>query len=194
MTALGRLDRYLRERASSDRDADPADDRVADVYLGYGLSASLRRTDRPAPPEPARLPVLACRRSARGAGTSPDLPAPFRVGRWEPTWTRPQHAARHRAGTRRDRGGRGLPGQPRPAPRWRRSWAIPLGWSGGWRPCDRSIGRPMAGDGWAIVSASPELFLSRRGDMLTTMPIKGTRPAGAVPTSCGRPPRTPRST
>src|SRR5439155_286594 len=38
--------------------------------------------------------------------------------------------------------------------------------------------RPLAGDGWAIVSASPELFLARRGDRVWTMPIKGTRPAG----------------
>ena len=38
--------------------------------------------------------------------------------------------------------------------------------------------RPLVGDGWAIVSASPELFLARRGDRLVTMPIKGTRPAG----------------
>jgi para-aminobenzoate synthetase component I len=39
-------------------------------------------------------------------------------------------------------------------------------------------GRPFAGDGWAIVSASPELFLARRGRRLWTKPIKGTRPAG----------------
>ena len=38
--------------------------------------------------------------------------------------------------------------------------------------------RPLIGDGWAIVSASPELFLSRRGRRIWTMPIKGTRPAG----------------
>ena len=36
----------------------------------------------------------------------------------------------------------------------------------------------LAGDGWAIVSASPELFLARRGDRLWTKPIKGTRPLG----------------
>jgi para-aminobenzoate synthetase component 1 len=36
----------------------------------------------------------------------------------------------------------------------------------------------LVGDGWAIVSASPELFLARRGDRLWTMPIKGTRPLG----------------
>jgi para-aminobenzoate synthetase component 1 len=40
--------------------------------------------------------------------------------------------------------------------------------------------RPIAGDGWTIVSASPELFLGRRGDVITTMPIKGTRPSGAA--------------
>ena len=38
--------------------------------------------------------------------------------------------------------------------------------------------RPFVGDGWAIVSASPERFLARRGRRLRTMPIKGTRPAG----------------
>ena len=38
--------------------------------------------------------------------------------------------------------------------------------------------RPFAGPGWAIVSASPELFLARRGSTLATAPIKGTRPAG----------------
>ena len=34
------------------------------------------------------------------------------------------------------------------------------------------------GDGWAIVSATPELFLARRGEKVWTRPIKGTRPLG----------------
>ena len=38
--------------------------------------------------------------------------------------------------------------------------------------------RPLDGDGWSIVSGSPELFLARRGRRLWTKPIKGTRPAG----------------
>jgi para-aminobenzoate synthetase component 1 len=38
--------------------------------------------------------------------------------------------------------------------------------------------RPLLGDDWAIVSASPELFLRRRGRRVWTMPIKGTRPRG----------------
>ena len=39
---------------------------------------------------------------------------------------------------------------------------------------------PLVGDGWAVVSASPEVFLSRRGRRLQTMPIKGTRPRGGA--------------
>ena len=38
--------------------------------------------------------------------------------------------------------------------------------------------RALAGDGWAVVSASPELFLARRGRRVWTAPIKGTRPLG----------------
>ena len=45
------------------------------------------------------------------------------------------------------------------------------------RRCGRFAPRTLAGDGWAIVSASPELFLARRGRRVWTMPIKGTRPA-----------------
>jgi para-aminobenzoate synthetase component 1 len=36
----------------------------------------------------------------------------------------------------------------------------------------------LEGDGWAIVSASPELLLQKRGRMIRTCPIKGTRPLG----------------
>ncbi|MGH3105151.1 MAG: anthranilate synthase component I family protein [Gaiellaceae bacterium] len=39
---------------------------------------------------------------------------------------------------------------------------------------------PFLGAGWAVVSASPELFLARQGRRLWTMPIKGTRPLGAA--------------
>jgi para-aminobenzoate synthetase component 1 len=40
------------------------------------------------------------------------------------------------------------------------------------------VPRPLCGHGWSIVSASPELFLARRGRSIVTKPIKGTRPAG----------------
>jgi para-aminobenzoate synthetase component 1 len=39
-------------------------------------------------------------------------------------------------------------------------------------------GGPFRGDGWAVVSASPELFLARRGLRVWTKPIKGTREVG----------------
>ena len=39
---------------------------------------------------------------------------------------------------------------------------------------------PFSGEGWTVVSASPEVFLSRRGKVLRTMPIKGTRPRGGA--------------
>jgi para-aminobenzoate synthetase component 1 len=38
--------------------------------------------------------------------------------------------------------------------------------------------RVLAGEDWAVVSASPELFLGRRGRRVWTCPIKGTRPLG----------------
>jgi para-aminobenzoate synthetase component 1 len=47
-------------------------------------------------------------------------------------------------------------------------------------PLARLHSETFAGDGWTIVSASPELFLSRRGNRIRTMPIKGTRPRGAA--------------
>jgi para-aminobenzoate synthetase component 1 len=40
------------------------------------------------------------------------------------------------------------------------------------------VPEPFAAGAWAIVSASPELFLARRGRRVWTCPIKGTRPAG----------------
>ena len=43
------------------------------------------------------------------------------------------------------------------------------------RPHNRE---PYHGDGWSVVSGSPELFLARRGRRVWTCPIKGTRPAG----------------
>src|SRR4029450_3035195 len=39
--------------------------------------------------------------------------------------------------------------------------------------------RVLEGDGWAVVSAPPGLFLARRGRRIWTRPIKGTRPRGA---------------
>ena len=45
-------------------------------------------------------------------------------------------------------------------------------------PLGDSTWRLFEGNGWAIVSASPELLLARRGQRVWTRPIKGTRPSG----------------
>ena len=55
----------------------------------------------------------------------------------------------------------------------------PAGLAAALRPSASARAAPAVGDGWAIVSASPELFLARRGRRVWTKPIKGTRPLGA---------------
>ena len=84
---------------------------------------------------------------------------------------------RGRRRARGDRRGRRLPGEPRAASerRVRRRSRRACGALAPLRPLEPA---PLAGDGWAIVSASPELLLSRRGSRIRTSPIKGTRPAG----------------
>jgi para-aminobenzoate synthetase component 1 len=173
--ALLRLEGYLREHGFLDPDASPGDERVADVFLGYRLAATLPRGVTPWPHEPAPLPVVACRIRARDA--SLPVGGPFRVGRWVPTWTSDEHERAIEAARAAIADGEiyqvnvvqhlSAPFVGEPAGLVRR--LAPL------RPVQP---RPMIGDGWAVVSASPELFLGRRGDTITTMPIKGTRPAG----------------
>ena len=82
-----------------------------------------------------------------------------------------------RGGPQRDRPWRRLPGQPRPAPvgavsRRRGRAAACLA------PLQPHNPRPFRGDGWTVVTASPELFLARRGRRVWTMPDQGHAPAG----------------
>jgi para-aminobenzoate synthetase component 1 len=146
---------------------------VADLYLGYGLSRTLRRTAALDPPEPCPLPLLACRirpedeRAPRGGA--------FEIGEWERTWSDADYAAAVEAV--RAAIARGdvyqvnlvqhlsAPFRGDPAGLAPRLAHL--------RPLHR---RPLSGDDWTIVSASPELLLARRGDSVWTKPIKGTRP------------------
>jgi para-aminobenzoate synthetase component 1 len=175
--ALPLLDRYLRGHGFLGRDVDPADDRVADVYLGYGLSSSQRRSATPAPPEPARLPLVACRIRHRDEPRA--SAGGFRVGRWEVTWD----AARHMAAVDAARAAIAA-GEIYQANLVQHLSAPFVGDAAGLARRLASLrplhARPLVGDDWAIVSASPELFLSRRGETITTMPIKGTRPSGGA--------------
>jgi para-aminobenzoate synthetase component 1 len=150
---------------------------AADVYLGYGLSQALRRDPPPPPPEPCPLPLLACRVRADRAPACVDSTQALEVGEWEPTWSPGTYAAGIE--TVRAAIARGdvyqvnlvqhlsAPFHGDPSALAARLARL--------RPLHR---RPFVGDGWAVVSASPELFLERRGDVLRTKPVKSTRPLG----------------
>jgi para-aminobenzoate synthetase component 1 len=149
---------------------------VADVYLGYGLSTSFRRSLVAAPPEPCRLPLLACRiRPAAEPG--PLAAGHLRIGPWERSWDDESYLeaieAVRRAIARGDVYQVNLV-QHLAAP----FEGEPETLAASLAPLRPLYGRPFGGDGWTIVSASPERFLARRGRRLVTMPIKGTRAAG----------------
>ncbi|CAN5837547.1 hypothetical protein BH23CHL8_BH23CHL8_15670 [soil metagenome] len=184
--ALERIETELRGAGFFDADGIAAGDRCADVYLGFGLADGLRRGGRAAPPEPAALPLAACRvRDADepppgSVGTPPDEPRSsmgFEVGAWQATWTAAEYAGaveRVREAIADGEVYQVNLVQHLAAPF--RGDASVLGRAlAGFRPL---APRPLQGDGWTIASASPELFLARRGKRLWTMPIKGTRPAG----------------
>jgi para-aminobenzoate synthetase component 1 len=165
--ALDRLEDYL--------EAELRDGLVADVYLGYGLSATLRRESWPSPPEPCPLPLLAAR--VRPCGEATPAASGFRAGAWEPSWSAEEHAAavdEVRAAIARGDVYQVNLVQHLSAPCEGSAAAL----AGALAPLRPLHPHPLAGDGWAIVSASPELFLARRGDRLVTKPIKGTRPLG----------------
>jgi len=150
---------------------------VADVYLGYGLSNSLRRRPEPPPPEPCPLPPAAVR--VRPAGERPRPAGPFRVGAWEPTWSPSEYA--RAIESVKDAIARGDVYQANLVQHLSAPFrGDPAGLASALAPLRPLRPRPLEGDGWAIVSASPELFLACRGRRVWTMPIKGTRPRGAA--------------
>ena len=61
--AFERIEAWLRDRGFF---APGGEGLVADLYLGYGLSASIRRGHTAAPPEPCPLPLAACSVRPRG--------------------------------------------------------------------------------------------------------------------------------
>jgi para-aminobenzoate synthetase component 1 len=150
---------------------------VADLYLGYGLSQTIRRTATPGPAEPCgALPLAACVVRPPGYVVEHDN-SDVRVGDWDRAWSDADYGAaveRVRAAIARgdvyqvnlvqhlSASFSGTPG----ALAARLAALAPL------HP------DPFVGAGWAVVSASPELFLSRHGRRLWTTPIKGTRPLG----------------
>ena len=173
--ALARVETYLRSEGFFRNASSGPDARCADVYLGYGLSAELLRGDRGRPPEPAALPLAACQVRE---GPEPIEPVGnMQIGPWQQTWESGEYA---RAVVR-----------VREAIATGEVYQVNLvqhmsaAFEGDPRAISKalSVHRPripgaLHGDGWSIHSASPELFLARRGRRLWTMPIKGTRPQG----------------
>jgi para-aminobenzoate synthetase component 1 len=147
---------------------------VADLYLGYGLSRTLRRAPWPGPPEPCPLPLAACR--IRPADEAPPRARrTYGVGEWERTWDDSGYSAAITAVQAAI--GRGDVYQVNLVQHLHASFdGDPAGAAAALVPLRGLEPRPLAGDAWAIVSASPELFLARRGKRVWTTPIKGTRP------------------
>jgi para-aminobenzoate synthetase component 1 len=188
--AFPRIETWLRDQGFF---APGGEGLVADLYLGYGLSETIRRTQAPAPPEPCPLPTAAC--SVRPA-VYPDAnndnenddnlgTDDLEIGVWRRTWDERDHAAavdavRHaiaRGDVYQVNLVQHLSASFRGRPSALASRLAPLT-----QPNDAPLGdstwRLFQGDRWAIVSASPELFLARRGQRVWTRPIKGTRPLG----------------
>jgi para-aminobenzoate synthetase component 1 len=169
--AFASIEEYLVDRGFF----GSAEDLVADVYLGYGLSRSLRRTLAPGPPEPCRLPLAVCRlrprlEPSRAAGA-------FSTGAWERSWDPDDYAAA--IADVRQAIARGDVYQVNLVQHLSAPFAgDPAGLAERLAPLRPLHPEPIAGEGWAVVSASPELFLARRGRRIWTMPIKGTRPLG----------------
>ncbi|MGZ4389460.1 MAG: chorismate-binding protein [Gaiellaceae bacterium] len=151
------------------------DDLVARVYVGYGCSDSLRRTAGQAPPESCPLPAVACSIEPRD-GRRP-APGRYQVGAWRASWSEPEYAAAVdavRAAIAEGDVYQVNLVQHLCAP----FDGDPAGLARALAPLRPLEPEPLAGEGWAIVSASPELLLQRRGRLVRTSPIKGTRPAG----------------
>jgi para-aminobenzoate synthetase component I len=172
LRSIAEVERELRGEGFFEGGADGL---VADLYLGYGLSRTLRRTSLPDPPEPCPLPLAAVR--VRRADERVPPSGRYQVGDWERTWDEASYAEAVEAVREAIAAGdvyqvnlvQHLSAPFRGDPAGLAAALASL------RPLEP---RPFAGEGWTVVSASPELFLARRGSRVWTKPIKGTRPLG----------------
>jgi para-aminobenzoate synthetase component 1 len=121
------------------------------------------------------LPLAACRlRESDGPTAAAD---DFSVGPWEPTWTADAYA--RAVGLAREAIAQGEVYQVNLVQHLSAGFeGDPAGVAAALLPLSPLHPRPLSGEGWTIASATPELFLARRGRRIWTRPIKGTRPAG----------------
>ena len=138
---------------------------VARVFVGYGASA-------PSAPEPCRLPKVAYSLEPPTQATGS-----FRSGEWHTTWSPAAYGSAIE--TVRDAIHEGDVYQVNLVQHLRADFeGDPLALAAALAPLRPLEGAALQGDGWTIVSASPELLLQKRGRVVRTSPIKGTRPAG----------------
>jgi para-aminobenzoate synthetase component 1 len=138
---------------------------VARVFISYGACA-------PTGPEPCRLPLVAYTLDPprRAQGT-------FATGEWQATWSEGEYAAAIE--TVRAAIYEGDVYQVNLVQHLRAEFeGDPLAVADALAPLHPLEPAPLTGEGWTIVSASPELLLQKRGNLVRTCPIKGTRPAG----------------
>ncbi len=173
--AFERIEDWLRSRGFFSADGDA---RVADLYLGYGLSDTIRRGTEAQPHEPCpQLPLAACRLRSESLVPSRDEGS-FRIGEWERSWDAGEY--RDAIEDVRQAIARGDVYQVNLVQHLEAPFeGDPHGLAERLAPLRPHHPAPFVTDDWAVVSASPELFLARRGDRVWTMPIKGTRPRGA---------------
>jgi para-aminobenzoate synthetase component 1 len=151
------------------------DDVVAHVYVGYRASDALRRTAAPAPPEPCALPAVAY--AIAPLDERQKAPGEYTIGDWRATWSEGEYA--DAVDAVRAAIAEGDVYQVNLVQHLSAEFdGDPAGLAAALAPLRPLEPRPLQGDGWTIVSASPELLLSRRGSRVRTSPIKGTRPAG----------------
>jgi len=152
----------------------------ANLYLSYGLSQTIRRESTAPPAEPcAILPFAACAVRPSHYVVDHDNRGNVRVGTWVGDWSADEYGAaveRVRAAI-----ARGDVYQVNLVQHLSASFSgTPAALAAKLAFLSPLHADPFVGENWAIVSASPELFLARRGRRVWTMPIKGTRPLGGA--------------
>jgi para-aminobenzoate synthetase component 1 len=138
---------------------------VARVYVSYGASA-------PHKPDPCPLPAVAYTLDPPRAAE-----APYAIGDWLTTWSAEDYT--DAVETVREAIREGDVYQVNLVQHLRAPFAgDPVALADALAPLRPLEPAALEGDGWAIVSASPELLLQKRGRTIRTQPIKGTRPLG----------------